>query len=91
MPSAITPPRAAATPSDHFQARFAWADVARLKAKYEIPFILKGIATAEDAKIALEHGVECIYVSNHGGRQLDHGKGSVAVLPEIVEAVAGKA
>ena len=78
-------------PKDHFQARFAWADVARLKAKYKIPFILKGIATAEDAKIALEHGIESIYVSNHGGRQLDHGKGSVAVLPEILEAVAGKA
>ena len=61
------------------------------KAKYKIPFILKGIATAEDAKIALEHGIESIYVSNHGGRQLDHGKGSVAVLPEIVEAVAGSA
>ncbi len=77
-------------PTDHFQARFAWADVARLKAKYKIPFILKGIATAEDAKIALEHGIEGIYVSNHGGRQLDHGKGSMAVLPEVVEAVAGR-
>ena len=78
-------------PADHFQARFAWADVARLQAKFKIPFILKGIATAEDARIALEHGIEAIYVSNHGGRQLDHGKGSIDVLPEIVEAVAGKA
>jgi isopentenyl diphosphate isomerase/L-lactate dehydrogenase-like FMN-dependent dehydrogenase len=78
-------------PKDHFQARFAWDDVARLKSKFEIPFILKGIATAEDARIALEHGIECIYVSNHGGRQLDHSEGSVAVLPEIVDAVAGRA
>jgi glycolate oxidase len=78
-------------PKDHFQARFAWEDVARLKAKFKIPFILKGIATAEDARIALEHGIESIYVSNHGGRQLDHGKGSTEVLPEIVEAVAGRA
>jgi glycolate oxidase len=78
-------------PADHFQARFSWADVARLKAKFDIPFILKGIATAEDARIALEHGIEAIYVSNHGGRQLDHGKGAIAVLPEIVEAVAGRA
>ena len=78
-------------PADHFQARFAWADVAKLKAKFKIPFILKGIATAEDTRIAIEHGIECIYVSNHGGRQLDHGKGSVDVLPEIVEAAGGKA
>jgi glycolate oxidase len=78
-------------PADHFQARFSWADVDRLKAKYKIPFILKGIATAEDARIALEHGIEAIYVSNHGGRQLDHGKGGIAVLPEVVEAVAGRA
>ncbi|HEX5997920.1 MAG TPA: alpha-hydroxy acid oxidase [Hyphomicrobiaceae bacterium] len=78
-------------PADHHQARFSWADVARLKAKFKIPFILKGIATAEDARIALEHGIEGIYVSNHGGRQLDHGKGGIAVLPEVVEAVAGRA
>jgi glycolate oxidase len=80
-----------AAPNDHFQARFAWADVARLKAKHKIPFILKGVATAEDALIALEHGIEAIYVSNHGGRQLDHGKGGIGVLPEVAEAVAGRA
>jgi isopentenyl diphosphate isomerase/L-lactate dehydrogenase-like FMN-dependent dehydrogenase len=78
-------------PADHFQARFSWSDVARLKARFKIPFILKGIATAEDARIAIEHGIEAVYVSNHGGRQLDHGKGAVAVLPEVVEAVAGRA
>jgi isopentenyl diphosphate isomerase/L-lactate dehydrogenase-like FMN-dependent dehydrogenase len=78
-------------PADHFQARFSWADVAKLKSKFKIPFILKGIATAEDAKIAIEHGIEGIYVSNHGGRQLDHAQGSVSVLPQVVEAVGGKA
>jgi glycolate oxidase len=78
-------------PADHFQARFAWADVAKLKSKFKIPFILKGIATAEDTKLAIEHGIEGIYVSNHGGRQLDHGRGSVNVLPEVVEAAGGKA
>jgi glycolate oxidase len=78
-------------PADHFQARFAWSDLGRLRKKFKIPFILKGIATGEDAKIALDHGVEAIYVSNHGGRQLDHGKGSIAVLPEVVAAVAGRA
>jgi isopentenyl diphosphate isomerase/L-lactate dehydrogenase-like FMN-dependent dehydrogenase len=56
-----------------------------------VPFLLKGIATAEDAEIAVEHGVDVIWVSNHGGRQLDHGLGSLDVLPEIVDAVHGRA
>ena len=47
--------------------------------------------TAEDADIACRHGVEVVYVSNHGGRQLDHGRGSLAVLPEVVRAVGGRA
>jgi glycolate oxidase len=68
-----------------------WRTVERMKSKFKIPFAIKGIGTAEDAKIALDHGVEIIYVSNHGGRQLDHGRGSAEVLPEVVEAVAGRA
>jgi hypothetical protein len=55
------------------------------------PAVIKGIATAEDTAIALDHGVDWIYVSNHGGRQLDHGRGSMQVLPEVVDAVAGRA
>jgi isopentenyl diphosphate isomerase/L-lactate dehydrogenase-like FMN-dependent dehydrogenase len=78
-------------PADHFQARFSWADVARLKSKFQIPFILKGIATGDDAKIAVEHGVEVVYVSNHGGRQLDHTRGTIELLTEVVDAVAGRA
>ena len=62
-----------------------------IKDKYKIPLVLKGIATAEDAAIAIDHGVEWIYVSNHGGRQLDHGRGAMHVLPEIVDAVKGRA
>ena len=45
----------------------------QVKKRYKLPLIIKGIATAEDAKLAVEHGVDVIYVSNHGGRQLDHG------------------
>jgi isopentenyl diphosphate isomerase/L-lactate dehydrogenase-like FMN-dependent dehydrogenase len=74
-----------------FQARQNWRDVERYKAKFDIPLILKGIATVEDARRAAELGVDCVYVSNHGGRQLDHGLGSIDVLPEIVAAVGGKA
>jgi glycolate oxidase len=74
-----------------FQMALDWRTVERMKSKFKIPFAVKGIGTAEDAKIALDHGVEIIYVSNHGGRQLDHGRGSAEVLPEVVEAVAGRA
>ena len=74
-----------------FQAALDWRTVERIKAKFAIPLAIKGIATAEDAKIALDHGVDFVYLSNHGGRQLDHGRGSTDVLPEIAEAVAGRA
>ena len=73
------------------QMALDWKTVERIKKNFKIPLALKGIATAEDAKIALDHGVEIIYVSNHGGRQLDHGRGSAEALPEVVEAVAGRA
>ncbi|WP_431305267.1 alpha-hydroxy acid oxidase [Sediminicoccus sp. BL-A-41-H5] len=82
--------RAANTGMDH-QAALSWREVARFKEKHKIPLILKGIGTGEDAAIACEHGVDVIYVSNHGGRQLDGGRGSLDVLPEVVEAVAGRA
>lgn len=74
-----------------FQAALNWADVERVKRTHDVPIILKGIATAEDAALACEHGVEGIYVSNHGGRQLDHGRGTLDILPEVVTAVGGRA
>ena len=73
------------------QERFDWADIERIKARHAIPLILKGIATAEDASEAVARGVDVVYVSNHGGRQLDHGKGTLHVLPEVLEAVRGRA
>ncbi|MCZ6627770.1 MAG: alpha-hydroxy acid oxidase [SAR324 cluster bacterium] len=74
-----------------YQAALNWDDVKRFKDKHDLPLILKGIATGEDAVQACELGVEVIYVSNHGGRQLDHGRGSLDVLPEVVKAVDGRA
>ncbi len=73
------------------QERFNWKDIERIRKKFDLPVIIKGIATAEDAKIAVEHGVAVVYVSNHGGRQLDHGQGTLEVLPEVVAAVNGQA
>jgi isopentenyl diphosphate isomerase/L-lactate dehydrogenase-like FMN-dependent dehydrogenase len=82
--------RVRATGGD-FQKGLEWRTVKLIKDKYKIPLVIKGIATAEDTAIALDHGVDWIYVSNHGGRQLDHGRGAMHVLPEIVAAVAGRA
>src|SRR3954466_6030180 len=72
------------------QAALSWDSVTRIKKKFKIPLVIKGIATAEDATIAVEHGVDWIYVSNHGGRQLDHGRGALDVLPEVVDAAGGR-
>jgi glycolate oxidase len=74
-----------------YQSGFTWDHVKRFKDTHTVPLVLKGIATAEDAVIACEHGVDGVYVSNHGGRQLDHGRGALDVLPEVVQAVAGRA
>ena len=74
-----------------YQKGLSWRTVKLIKDKFEIPLVIKGIATAEDAAIALDHGVDWIYVSNHGGRQLDHGRGAMHVMPEIVDAVKGRA
>ncbi len=86
----VKPWRVRATGFD-FQAGLTWDHVKRFKDTHDIPLILKGIATAEDAALACDHGVEVVYVSNHGGRQLDHGRGTMEVLPEVVAAVGGRA
>ncbi len=83
--------RRSVVPGREHQAMLTWKDVERLKAILKIPLILKGIATAEDAALAIEHGVDMVYVSNHGGRQLDHDRGSVDVLPEIVQTINRRA
>ena len=59
-----------------------WSDLAWLRERTELPVVLKGILTAEDARLALDHGVDGIVVSNHGGRQVD---GAVASLDALVE------
>jgi glycolate oxidase len=74
-----------------WQARLAWDDIARFRDRHKINLIIKGIAIAEDAELACRYGADVIYVSNHGGRQLDQGCGSMEFLPEIVAAVAKRA
>ena len=85
-----TTSRQSASGFEH-QMRFSWKDIDRIKSYCHLPIIIKGIATKEDALLAVEHGVEVVYVSNHGGRQLDYGLGGLNVLPEISEAIGDSA
>ena len=68
-----------------------WQDLEWLRTLTSLPVLVKGILTAEDAELACEAGVEGIVVSNHGGRQLDGVAASLDALPEVVEAVGGRA
>ncbi len=74
-----------------FDPTVTWDDIALLREHWNGPLIIKGIMRADDAVLAVEHGVEGIIVSNHGGRQLDHAQSSIEALPPIAEAVAGRA
>ncbi|HEX3691896.1 MAG TPA: alpha-hydroxy-acid oxidizing protein [Solirubrobacteraceae bacterium] len=64
-----------------------WQDLAFLRECTSLPIVLKGIQSAEDARLAVEHGIEGVIVSNHGGRQVDGAIGALQALPGVVEAV----
>jgi isopentenyl diphosphate isomerase/L-lactate dehydrogenase-like FMN-dependent dehydrogenase len=69
----------------------SWDDVGYIREHVPgVPLLLKGILTAEDAELAVQAGADGIVVSNHGGRQLDFSAGSIAALPEVIDAVAGR-
>jgi isopentenyl diphosphate isomerase/L-lactate dehydrogenase-like FMN-dependent dehydrogenase len=85
--------RGGMTPRETFElvsASITWRDVERLAAESELPVLVKGVITREDALLACEHGAAGIVVSNHGGRQLDGVSATLDALPEVVEAVAGR-
>ncbi len=69
--------------------RVTWADVEWLRGQTTLPIVLKGVLHPEDARRALEVGVEGLIVSNHGGRQVDGSLGALDALPAVREAVAG--
>ncbi len=88
-------------PSPYYEANFVdvekegqrwvpltWESLSWLRSITSLPILLKGILTAEDAVLAVEHGIDGIVVTNHGGRQLDTAIPSIEALPEVVEAVA---
>ena len=67
-----------------------WKDLEQLCGEFELPILVKGLITGEDAALAVEHGAAGVVVSNHGGRQLDNAPATIDALPEVVEAVAGR-
>ena len=68
-----------------------WADLEELASECSVPVLVKGLLTAEDAELAVRHGAAGVIVSNHGGRQLDRALASGDALPEVVDAVDGRA
>ncbi len=73
-----------------FDIPLSWQHVEWIKKIWGGKVILKGVLDAEDARLAVEHGVDAMVVSNHGGRQLENTASTIRVLPEIVEAVNGR-
>tara|TARA_B110000116_G_scaffold88766_1_gene77176 strand:- start:569 stop:1099 length:531 start_codon:yes stop_codon:yes gene_type:complete len=69
---------------------YTWDYVKRLKDASDMQLILKGIVTAEDAELAIEHGADGIFVSNHGGRAVNSMWSTIDALPEVAAAVRGR-
>jgi isopentenyl diphosphate isomerase/L-lactate dehydrogenase-like FMN-dependent dehydrogenase len=79
-----------ATLAEVVDRTITWRDLEWLAGLTDLPIVVKGLLTAEDARLACEHGVAGVVVSNHGGRQLDGVAATVDALPEVVESCSGK-
>jgi glycolate oxidase len=88
----FTPPSGSQAGSREFnyQGRMTWDTVDHIKNNFDIPLIIKGVNVGEDAARCVQAGVDVVYVSNHGGRQLDHTRACIDALPEVVDAVDGR-
>ena len=75
---------------DPYTPNLTWEWMKWVRPATKLPIVIKGILTAEDARLAVEHGAQAIIVSNHGARTLDGTAGTLDVLPEVVSAVGGK-
>jgi len=73
-----------------YQSKMSWDTLKEIRKIWNRPLILKGLSRTEDAKRAVDCGVDKIYVSNHGGRQLDHGQAAIDILGKVVNAVGGQ-
>ncbi len=90
MPTGVVGSGLGAYISSKWDPSLSWKEVDWLCSLTKMPVVLKGIMTAEDAKLAVEHGASAVIVSNHGGRQLDTALSGIAALPEIAEAIDGR-
>jgi L-lactate dehydrogenase (cytochrome) len=77
--------------NSQFDQSVTWKDIEWAKSIWGGPLALKGILDPADAKLAIDHGVDAVIVSNHGGRQLDGVRSAISALPDVVDAVAGRA
>jgi isopentenyl diphosphate isomerase/L-lactate dehydrogenase-like FMN-dependent dehydrogenase len=84
------PPTQRGPKGPDYGAMLDWDVASRIKDMAGIPVFLKGIQTAQDAHLSLQRGFDAVYVSNHGGRQLDHSLGTLDMLPEIAEEIGGR-
>ncbi len=75
---------------DSFESALHWSDLDWLRSLTTMPIVIKGIQTAEDARLCAENGVEGLVVSNHGGHALEDTEGTIAMLPEVVDAVGDR-
>ena len=81
------------TPAEFFElvdTTLTWRDVEQLASSCPVPLVVKGVHTAEDARLAADHGAAAVIVSNHGGRQLDGVPAALDMLPEVAEAVGDR-
>ncbi|XP_058079583.1 peroxisomal (S)-2-hydroxyacid oxidase GLO4-like isoform X1 [Magnolia sinica] len=76
--------------SQTMDSSLSWKDIGWLKSITSLPILIKGVLTAEDARMAVDAGVSGVIVSNHGARQLDYAPASISVLEEVVKAVEGR-
>jgi isopentenyl diphosphate isomerase/L-lactate dehydrogenase-like FMN-dependent dehydrogenase len=92
VPTVIGAPRQRGNPYRVADGRlwYEWRLLDEVRRIAKVPLLVKGIATGEDARLCLEHGVDAIFLSNHGGRSLDYGPATLEVLPEIADAVQGR-
>jgi L-lactate dehydrogenase (cytochrome) len=77
--------------TQQFSPAVGWSDIDWYRSIWRGPIAVKGVLSPEDARLAVDRGIEAVIVSNHGGRQLDGAPSPIAVLPDIVDAVAGRA
>jgi len=78
-------------PPDFVTPGMTWDFLARLRDLTDMRIVVKGIVTREDAELCIRHGVDAVWVSNHGGRAEPSGRGTMSSLPEVVDAVQARA